>query len=73
MDRVLAIDEALTRLAGFDARQSQIVELRFFGGLKDEEIAEVLGVAVRTVRRDWQMAKAWLYGELNGRSPVDTP
>jgi RNA polymerase sigma factor (TIGR02999 family) len=73
MDRVLTIDEALTRLATFDSRQSRIVELRFFGGLKDEEIAEVLGISLRTVRRDWQMAKAWLYGELGGSSTVDTP
>ncbi len=62
--QVLGVDEALTRLAQFDARQSQIVEMRFFGGLTEEEIAEVLGLSVRTVKRDWSLARAWLYGEL---------
>lgn len=68
LDDVLAIDTALTRLALRDARQSKVVELRFFGGLTESEVAEVLGVAPRTVKRDWNVAKAWLYGELNGRS-----
>jgi RNA polymerase sigma factor (TIGR02999 family) len=63
-DELVALDEALSRLAQFDARQSRIVELRFFGGLGEEEIAEVLGVSSRTVRRDWGVAKAWLYGQL---------
>ena len=64
-DEVLALDEALLRLSQFDPRQSRVVELRFFGGLTEEETAEVLGIASRTVKRDWSMAKAWLYGELN--------
>jgi RNA polymerase sigma factor (TIGR02999 family) len=64
-DELVALDEALTRLAQFDARQSKVVELRFFGGLTEEETAEVLGVSSRTVKRDWSVAKAWLYGELN--------
>src|SRR4051812_2617923 len=64
-DELLALDEALSRLAQFDARQSRIVELRFFGGLNEEETAEVLGVSSRTVQREWAVAKAWLYGELN--------
>ncbi len=64
LDQVLAIDEALIRLAGWDARQCQIVEMRFFAGLTEEEIAEALGVTARTVKRDWKVAKAWLYGEL---------
>jgi RNA polymerase sigma factor (TIGR02999 family) len=63
-DDLLALDQALSRLAQFDARQSRIVELRFFGGLNEEETAEVLGVSTRTVRRDWGVAKAWLYGQL---------
>ena len=63
-DDLVALDEALSRLAQFDARQSRIVELRFFGGLNEEETAEVLGVSSRTVRRDWGVAKAWLYGQL---------
>ncbi len=61
---LIALDEALQMLATLDGRQSQIVELRFFGGLSLEEIAEVLKVSVGTVRRDWSLAKAWLYNEL---------
>jgi RNA polymerase sigma factor (TIGR02999 family) len=61
---VLALDEALARLAQWDARQCSIVEMRFFGGLENDEIAEVLGVSPRTVKRDWSLARAWLYGEL---------
>jgi RNA polymerase sigma-70 factor, ECF subfamily len=63
-EKVLALDEALERLAAWDARQSRIVELRFFGGLSEKETAEALGLGVRTVTREWNMAKAWLYGEL---------
>ena len=62
---LLELDEALTRLAEWDARQSQVVELRFFAGLTEEEAARVLGVSARTVKREWTMAKAWLYGELS--------
>ena len=61
---LLALDESLERLGKLDARQSRIVELRFFGGLTVEEASEVLGVSTKTVKRDWSMAKAWLYGEL---------
>jgi RNA polymerase sigma factor (TIGR02999 family) len=57
---VIALDEALKELAAFDPRKSQIVELRFFGGMSIEEAAEVLGVSPGTVMRDWTMAKAWL-------------
>jgi len=63
-EELLAVDEALKRLAALDPRQSQIVELRFFAGLSEEEIAGVLNVSVRTVRRDWRMARAWLQSEL---------
>lgn len=63
---VLALDEALTRLAELDPRKSQIVELRFFGGLNEVETALVLGVSERTVRNDWKLAKAWLYSEITG-------
>jgi RNA polymerase sigma factor (TIGR02999 family) len=59
-DALLALDEALTRLASVDNRLSRVVECRFFGGLTEEETAEVLGVTVRTVRRDWTKAKGWL-------------
>ncbi len=58
---VVAIDEALKRLAAIDPRKSQVVELRFFGGLTIEETAEVLKVSPITVRREWTTAKAWLY------------
>ena len=61
---LLALDEALTRLATWDARQAKIVEMRFFGGLSEEEIASHLKVSQRTVKRDWNLARAWLYGEL---------
>src|SRR5258708_6499794 len=63
---LLAIDEALSRLASVDARKSQVVELRFFGGLSVKETAEVLKVSPETVMRDWKLAKAWLLGELRG-------
>ncbi len=62
---VLAVDEALTRLAQFDAQQSRIVELRFFAGLSIEDTSEVLKVSPATVKRDWAMAKAWLYREMH--------
>jgi RNA polymerase sigma factor (TIGR02999 family) len=62
---VLALDEALTRLAARSPRQAQVVNLRFFAGLKDAEIAELLGVAEKTVRRDWATARLWLYGEMS--------
>ncbi len=61
----LALDEALGALAEFAPRQAQIVELRFFGGLTIEETAEVLEMSPRTVKQDWSMARAWLFGELS--------
>lgn len=61
---MLALDESLTELARLDPRQSRIVELRFFGGLSVEEAAEVLGISPKTVKRDWAVARAWLYGRL---------
>jgi len=66
-DELLALDEALERLARQDARKSQIVELRYFGGLTSEETAEFLKLSQRTVEREWTMAKAWLYRELSGK------
>jgi RNA polymerase sigma factor (TIGR02999 family) len=65
IEEMIAIDQALSRLEQWDARQSQVVELRIFGGLTEDEISRLLGVTSRTVKRDWQMAKAWLYGELH--------
>ncbi len=64
-DLVLSIDEALNRLAQLDERQSRVVECRFFGGLTEEETAELLGVTARTVRNDWVKARGWLYHELD--------
>jgi RNA polymerase sigma factor (TIGR02999 family) len=61
---VLAVDEALDRLATVDARQAHLVELRYFVGLSIEETAEVLGVSPATVKRDWALARAWLHREL---------
>ena len=63
-ERWLALEEALSRLEEWDPRLSQVVELRFFGGLTEGEAAEALGVSLRTVKRDWSLAKAWLYSQL---------
>ncbi len=63
-DELVNLDEALTRLKAISPRQAATVEYRFFGGLTHEEIAEVIGVSVPTVRRDWRLARAWLAGEL---------
>mgnify|MGYP003871718117 CR=1 FL=1 len=61
---LVALDEAMQRLAAFDPRKSKLVELRFFGGMSVEESAEVLGIAPATVKRDWNFAKAWLLREI---------
>jgi RNA polymerase sigma factor (TIGR02999 family) len=66
-DELLAVHESLSRLEKLDARQGRIIELRYFGGLSIEEAAHVLGVSAKTVTRDWNIAKAWLYGELKER------
>ena len=63
-EELLALDEALEKLAEFDRRRCEIVEMRYFGGLTVEEIADVLKVHPNTVMRDWKAAKAWLYAEL---------
>jgi RNA polymerase sigma factor (TIGR02999 family) len=62
---LVALDEALSALSAIDGRQSQVVELRFFGGLSVEETAEVLKISPTTVRRDWTLARAWLHRELS--------
>ena len=62
---LVALDEALKSLEAFDTRKSQVIEMRFFGGLSHEEIAGILGVSVATVRRDWTLARAWLHRELH--------
>jgi RNA polymerase sigma factor (TIGR02999 family) len=63
-EELVILDEALNRLAELDPRLSRVVECRYFGGLTDDETAEVLGVTSRTVRRDWVKAKGWLYQEM---------
>jgi RNA polymerase sigma factor (TIGR02999 family) len=63
---LVALDEALGKLAELDLRKSRVVELRYFGGLSLEETADVLGVSLMTVRRDWRAAKAWLYKAVMG-------
>jgi len=63
---VIALDGALNKLAEIDPQQSRIVELRFFAGLSIEDTAELLKISPATVKRDWAMAKAWLYGEMSG-------
>ena len=62
---VLAVDQALTRLAAFDERQAKVLEMHFFGGLTFEEIAQQLDASARTIKRDWIMARAWLRRELS--------
>lgn len=64
--QIVELHEALERLAVLAERKAQVVELKYFGGLNYEEIAEVLKVSPITVRRDWEFARAWLYGELHG-------
>lgn len=66
---LVALDQALTRLSKLDERQARIVELRFFVGLTNEEIADLLGISSTSVKRDWQTAKLWLFRELSGKSP----
>ena len=61
---LIAIDDALGRLKEIDARQAQVVECRFFGGMTEEETAEALGMGLRTVKRDWAKAKSWLHREI---------
>jgi RNA polymerase sigma-70 factor, ECF subfamily len=61
---ILAVDESLKRLEQLDPRQARVVELRFFGGLSVEETAEVLKVSAKTVKRDWSVARAWLYADI---------
>jgi RNA polymerase sigma-70 factor, ECF subfamily len=72
-EEVLAVHESLSRLEMLDARQSRIVELRYFGGLKVEEIAEVVGISGKTVLRELNVAKAWLYGDLKDHGADGVP
>ena len=72
MDRLdaLALDRALRKLEALDPDQARVVELRFFGGLTVEETAEVLGVSPATIKREWSVAKGWLYHEMTGERPA---
>ena len=70
---LLALDDALAALAQLSPRQSQVVEMRFFGGLSIEEIASVLGVSAATVMRDWKLSKSWLLRELDRPKPEPRP
>lgn len=63
-EKLLALDEALSRLSEWDPRQARVVQLRFFGGMTEEEIGEVLGMSARTVKREWRQARDWLYVEI---------
>ena len=65
---LVALDGALDELAALDARKAQVVELKFFGGLSMDEIAQALGVSLRTVHNDWAFARAWLYRSMAGGS-----
>lgn len=64
---VLSLDEALASLSKIDPRKGRVVELRYFGGLSVEETAEIVGISPETAKRDWKMAKAWLFAELTGK------
>jgi RNA polymerase sigma-70 factor (ECF subfamily) len=66
---LVAVDDALNQLGKVDERKSQVVEMRFFGGLSVDETAEALKVSPETVMRDWRLAKAWLLRELSGEKP----
>ena len=71
-EELLALDEALERLTAQDPRKSRIVELRYFGGLTEKETAAFLKLSDRTVRREWRMARTWLYRALSGKEPDAT-
>jgi len=70
---LVVLDDALSRLTALDARQGQIVELRFFGGLSVEETAAVVGVSERTVKREWQLSRAWLRREIARIDEASSP
>ncbi len=69
---MVALDDALNALETFDPRKSKVIELKFFGGLSLQETADVLHVSVGTIRRDWSLARAWLYRELGDTGRRDT-
>lgn len=69
-DRIEDMNEALTRLEALDARPASVVEMRFFGGLTEQEIADVLGISTATVKRDWDFARSWLLAQLDSAPPA---
>jgi len=71
-EELLILDEVLTRLAEWDPRKARVVEMIYFGGMTEDEVAEVLGVSVRTIKRDWRDARAWLQAQLRAK-PAGTP
>jgi len=66
---MIALDRSLTQLEALDPQQARVVELRFYGGLTLEETADVLGISTGTVKRNWSVARAWLYRQLSGETP----
>ena len=70
LDEIVAVDVALERLAKADERKSKVLEMRFFGGLSVDEIAEVVKISPQSVKRDWKLARAWLLKELRGPTAV---
>jgi RNA polymerase sigma factor (TIGR02999 family) len=74
LDEVASIDQALSRLAAQNPRQARVVELRYFGGLSVEQIAQVLAVSPRSVKRDWSLARIWLFRQMRpgGSPPADS-
>lgn len=70
LTEILAIDSALDKLSQLSERQARVVELRYFSGLEIEEVAQVLGISAGTVKRDWTVAKAWLFRELSDSFPI---
>jgi RNA polymerase sigma-70 factor, ECF subfamily len=69
-EQVIALDDALTKLARLDERKSRVVELKYFGGLTNEETSSVLNISVETVKRDWSFARTWLLREFDGSPPA---
>ena len=69
-DDLPELDEALSRLEEIDRRKAEVVQLRYFGGLTIEETADALGISPAQIKRDWSIAKAWLYRDLRGESPA---
>lgn len=69
---IIALDDALNSLAEFDSRKSKIIELRFFGGLTEEETAEALNMPLRTTQREWRLARAWLFNQLKSKDDSES-